>query len=35
MATTYPKMGNKILATVIGKQGDCALGIDIGDEFEL
>jgi len=35
MAVTYPPIGNKVTAKVIEKQGDCTIGMDIGDEFEL
>ena len=35
MATTFPQIGNKVVAKVIDKQGDCTIGMDIGDEFDL
>ncbi|MBW1901645.1 MAG: TIGR04076 family protein [Deltaproteobacteria bacterium] len=35
MAVTFPQIGNKVVAKVIEKQGDCTIGMDIGDEFEL
>ena len=35
MAVTYPQIGNKVVAKIIEKQGDCTIGMDIGDEFEL
>jgi len=35
MAVNFPQIGNKALAKIIEKQGDCTIGMDIGDEFEL
>ena len=35
MAVTYPPIGNKVIAKVIEKQGDCTIGMDVGNEFEL
>jgi len=35
MAVSYPKMGNKVIAKVIGKEGNCTIGLEVGDEFEL
>ena len=35
MAVNYPKIGNKVVAKVIGMQGDCTIGMKQGDEFEL
>lgn len=35
MAVTYPQMGNKVVAKVIEKQGDCTIGMNVGNEFEL
>ncbi len=35
MATTFLKIGNRVVAKVIEKQGDCTIGMDIGDEFDL
>lgn len=35
MAVTYPKIGNKVVAKVVGMQGDCTIGMKPGDEFEL
>ena len=35
MPVTYPKLGDKVVAKVIGKQADCSIGMEIGDEYEL
>ncbi len=32
---SYPKVGNKVVAKVIETQGDCTIGMKVGDEFEL
>jgi uncharacterized repeat protein (TIGR04076 family) len=31
----YPSIGNKVIAKVLGSQGDCTIGMKPGDEFEL
>ncbi len=33
MAVTFPQIGNKVVAKIVEKQGDCTIGMDIGDEF--
>ena len=35
MTTTFPQIGNKVVAMVIDKAGDCTIGMQKGDEFEL
>lgn len=35
MSVMYPQIGNKVVAKVIEKQGDCTIGMDVGDEYEL
>jgi len=35
MAVTYPEIGNKVVAKIIETQGDCTIGMRVGDEFEL
>ena len=35
MAVSYPKIGNKVVAKVIGTKGDCTIGMKAGDEFDL
>ena len=35
MSVTYPQLGNKVVAKVIEKQGECTIGMDVGDEYEL
>jgi len=35
MAISYPKIGNKLIAKVIEMQGDCSIGMQVGDEFEV
>jgi uncharacterized repeat protein (TIGR04076 family) len=35
MAVTYPEIGNKVVAKVIGMQNNCTIGMKVGDEFEL
>lgn len=31
----FPKIGNKVVAKVIGSKGKCTIGLKEGDEFEL
>jgi uncharacterized repeat protein (TIGR04076 family) len=35
MATTFPQIGNKVVAKVIDMAGNCTIGMQKGDEFEL
>ena len=35
MAVTYPEIGNKVVAKVIGTQNKCTIGMKVGDEFDL
>ncbi len=35
MAVKYPELGNKVVAKIIGSQGDCTIGMKAGDEFEV
>jgi uncharacterized repeat protein (TIGR04076 family) len=35
MATTFPQIGNKVVAKVIDTAGNCTIGMQKGDEFEL
>ena len=35
MAVTFPEIGNKVVAKVIGMQNSCSIGMKVGDEFEL
>lgn len=35
MAVTYPQIGNKVMAKIIDTKGDCTIGMQVGDEFEL
>ena len=35
MAVTYPELGHKVKAKIISVQGDCTIGMKLGDEFDL
>ena len=35
MAVNYPKLGNKVIAKIIGMQGECSIGMKEGEEYEL
>jgi len=35
MAVSYPKVGNKVMAKETGMKGNCTIGMQVGDEFEL
>ena len=35
MSVSYPTIGNKVVAKVVGKQANCTIGMEIGDEYEL
>jgi uncharacterized repeat protein (TIGR04076 family) len=35
MAVKYPSIGNKVVAKIIDKKGDCTIGMNVGDEFEV
>ncbi len=35
MAVNFPQIGNKVVAKVIDMQGQCTIGMQKGDEFDL
>ncbi len=35
MSVKYPPIGNKVVAKVIEMKGECSIGMQVGDEFEL
>jgi uncharacterized repeat protein (TIGR04076 family) len=35
MSVKYPPIGNKVVAKVIETKGECSIGMQVGDEFEL
>jgi len=35
MAVSYPKLGEKVVAKVVDMKGNCTIGMQKGDEFEL
>ncbi len=35
MSVSYPQIGNKVVARIVSKEGNCTIGMEIGDEFEL
>ena len=35
MPVSYPKLGQKVVAKVIDMKGNCTIGMQKGDEFEL
>ena len=35
MAVKYPKIGNKVIAEIIETEGNCTIGMKVGDNFEL
>ena len=35
MSVSYPKLGQKVVAKVIDMKGNCTIGMQKGDEFEL
>jgi len=35
MGVAYPAIGNKVTAKIIEIEGQCSIGMKVGDEFEL
>ncbi len=35
MAVSYPQIGNKVVAKIIETKGNCTIGMQPGDEYEL
>jgi uncharacterized repeat protein (TIGR04076 family) len=35
MAVSYPRIGNKVVAKIIETKGNCTIGMQPGDEYEL